>query len=57
MAGNVKGTLLVDCALTTPTVTTTPGDPGLGPSVSVALACGSDRVDLTLFLTSGVGTP
>jgi CheY-specific phosphatase CheX len=57
MAGNVKGTLLADCALTTPTVTTTPGDPGLGPSVSVALACGSDRVDLALFLTSGVGTP
>lgn len=57
MAGNVKGTLRADCALTTPTVTTTPGDAETGPSVSVALACGSHRVDLTLFLTSGAGTP
>jgi CheY-specific phosphatase CheX len=57
MAGNVKGTLLADCALTTPTVTTSPGASEAGPSVTVALACGSDQVDVALFLTSGVGTP
>ncbi len=57
MAGNLKGTLTADCALTTPTVTTTPAPSEAGPSVAVALACGSDQVDLALFLSSGSGTP
>lgn len=57
MAGNLKGTLKADCALTTPTVTTHPRDAALDPSVSVALACGTDQVDVALFLTSGMGTP
>ncbi|NOU31915.1 MAG: chemotaxis protein CheX [Polyangiaceae bacterium] len=56
VAGNVKGALFADCALTTPTVTTQPHGAAPDPSVSVALACGADRVDVALFLTAGLGT-
>ncbi len=57
LAGNVKGTLLADCALMTPRVTMHPCAAEDGPSVSVALTCGSDQVDVVLFLTSGAGMP